>query len=105
MGSNRVKSVTEFNDVIKDYKTDNTQIGIDVSKWQGDIDFRKLKKAGVEFVIIRVGSSNGINGENFVDSKFIQNIKMPIVLVFLLEFISILMLIVLIELLVMLSGL
>ena len=73
--SNRVKSVTKFNDVIKDYKTDNTQIGIDVSKWQGDIDFRKLKKAGVEFVIIRVGSSNGINGENFVDSKFIQNIK------------------------------
>lgn len=73
--SNKVKSVTEFNDVIKDYKTDNTQIGIDVSKWQGDIDFRKLKKAGVEFVIIRVGSSNGINGENFVDSKFIQNIK------------------------------
>ena len=74
-GSNGVKSVTEFSDVIKNYKTDNTQIGIDVSKWQGDIDFSKLKNAGVEFVIIRVGSSNGINGENFVDSKFIQNIK------------------------------
>ena len=74
-GSNGVKSVTEFSDVIKNYKTDNTQIGIDVSKWQGDIDFDKLKNAGVEFVIIRVGSSNGINGENFVDSKFIQNIK------------------------------
>lgn len=74
-GSNGVKSVTEFSDVIKNYKTDNTQIGIDVSKWQGDIDFSKLKNAGVEFVIIRVGSSNGIDGENFVDSKFIQNIK------------------------------
>lgn len=73
--SNGVKSVTEFSDVIKNYKTDNTQIGIDVSKWQGDIDFDKLKNAGVEFVIIRVGSSNGIDGENFVDSKFIQNIK------------------------------
>lgn len=74
-GSNGVKSVTEFSDVIKNYKTDNTQIGIDVSKWQGDIDFDKLKNAGVEFVIIRVGSSKGIDGENFVDSKFIQNIK------------------------------
>lgn len=73
--SNGVKSVTEFSDVIKDYKNDNTQIGIDVSKWQGDIDFSKLKSAGVEFVIIRIGSSTGINGENFIDSKFIQNIK------------------------------
>ena len=49
-------------------------IGIDVSKWQKDIDFNKLKEAGVEFIIIRVGSSTGINGENFIDSKFIQNI-------------------------------
>lgn len=73
--SNEVKSVTEFSDVIKNYKNDNTQIGIDVSKWQGDIDFSKLKSAGVEFVIIRIGSSTGINGENFIDSKFIQNIK------------------------------
>lgn len=73
--SNGVKSVIEFSDVIKDYKNDNTQIGIDVSKWQGDIDFSKLKSAGVEFVIIRIGSSTGINGENFIDSKFIQNIK------------------------------
>ena len=73
--SNGVKSVTEFSDVIKDYKNDNTQIGIDVSKWQRDIDFSKLKSAGVEFVIIRIGSSTGINGENFIDSKFIQNIK------------------------------
>ena len=74
-GSSGVKTVTEFSDVIKNYKNDNTEIGIDVSKWQGDIDFKKLKDAEVEFVIIRVGSSTGINGENFVDSKFIQNIE------------------------------
>ena len=65
----------EFKDIVSDYKNDDTQIGIDVSKWQGDIDFGKLKEAGVEFVIIRVGSSTGINGENFVDNKFVQNIK------------------------------
>lgn len=69
------KEVTEFSEIIKNYKNDNTEIGIDISKWQGDIDFKKLKDAGVEFVIIRVGSSTGINGENFVDSKFIQNIE------------------------------
>lgn len=73
--SNTEKVTTAFSDVVKDYKNDDTQIGIDVSKWQGDIDFSKLKVSGVEFVIIRVGSSNGLNGENFVDSKFIQNIK------------------------------
>ena len=74
-GNSSNKEVTEFSEIIKNYKTDNTEIGIDVSKWQGDIDFKKLKDAGVEFVIIRVGSSTGINGENFVDSKFIQNIE------------------------------
>ena len=74
-GSKGNKEVTEFSEIIKNYKNDNTEIGIDVSKWQGDIDFKKLKDAEVEFVIIRVGSSTGINGENFVDSKFIQNIE------------------------------
>lgn len=74
-GNKGNKEVTEFSEIIKNYKNNNTEIGIDVSKWQGDIDFKKLKDAGVEFVIIRVGSSTGINGENFVDSKFIQNIE------------------------------
>ena len=73
--SNTNKVTTDFSQIVKDYKNADTQIGIDISKWQGDIDFSKLKAVGVEFVIIRVGSSNGINGENFVDSKFIQNIK------------------------------
>ena len=29
--------------------------GIDVSKWQGNIDFNKVKAAGIQFVIIRAG--------------------------------------------------
>lgn len=29
--------------------------GIDVSKWNGDIDFGKVKKSGIDFVIIRAG--------------------------------------------------
>ncbi len=76
----RTKSSTNknevlFSDIVKEYKNKNTQIGIDVSKWQQDIDFNALKEAGVEFVFIRVGSSSGINGENYLDSKFIQNIS------------------------------
>lgn len=66
---------TDFSDVYSEYKTENTQIGIDVSKWQGDIDFNALKEAGVEFVIIRVGTADGIDGEYLLDSKFIQNIE------------------------------
>lgn len=33
--------------------------GIDVSVWQGNIDFNKVKAAGINFVIIRAGYGNG----------------------------------------------
>ena len=33
--------------------------GIDVSKWQGDINFTKVKDSGVEFIIIRAGYGDG----------------------------------------------
>ena len=64
-----------YSSIIEDYKKENTKIGIDVSSWQGDIDFQRVKDAGVEFVFIRVGSTKGINAEYFVDKKFEQNIK------------------------------
>ncbi len=44
--------------------------GIDVSKYQGDIDFDKVKNDGYSFVIIRVGTSQG--GK---DSTFEKNYK------------------------------
>ena len=58
-----------FLDIKEKYKEKNTKIGIDVSRWQGNIDFKKVKEAGVEFVMIRVGSENS-DGEYFVDPKF-----------------------------------
>lgn len=64
-----------FSDLVSKYKNDNTSIGLDVSRWQGDIDFQKVKDAGVEFVFIRVGSQKGIGGEYYIDPKFEQNIK------------------------------
>ena len=69
------KTRTIISDVIKKHKNDNTAIGIDVSSWQGDINFQKVKEAGVEFVFIRVGSTKGINGKYFVDKQFVDNIK------------------------------
>ena len=73
--SNVETDYQEFSDIVKEYKNENTQIGIDVSSWQGDIDFATLKEAGVEFIIIRVGGTRGTNGEYFLDTKFKQNIK------------------------------
>ncbi len=68
-------SYTDFQTVLNNYKNENTEIGIDVSKWQGDVDFTKVKNAGATFVIIRVGSQNGVNGEYVLDPYFKQNIE------------------------------
>ena len=45
--------------------------GIDVSKWQGDIDWQKVKNSGIDFAIIREGY--GRKDPNQVDKKFLQN--------------------------------
>ena len=66
---------TYFQDIIQKYKNNNTKIGIDVSKWQEDIDFNKLKKQKVEFAFIRVGVQTDINGKYYLDTKFKQNIE------------------------------
>ena len=42
--------------------------GIDVSEWQGDIDFGKVKNAGVEVVYIRAGQ-----GFSYEDARFEEN--------------------------------
>lgn len=73
--SNKEIVYKEYSDIVKNYKTDKTKIGIDVSSWQGDIDFAALKNAGVEFVIIRVGGNTGTEKDNFVDKKFNYNIE------------------------------
>lgn len=66
----------------KDFLTGNTYVhnaafakktvytGIDVSYHQGAIDFKKVKAAGVSFVIIRVGYRGSSTGNISVDPKF-----------------------------------
>lgn len=74
-GSSNEVTSTDFNAILEEHKNDDTLVGIDVSKWQGAIDFSKIKKAGAEFVIIRVGHQNGIGGEYVLDPYFKRNIK------------------------------
>ena len=66
---------TSFNDIVKEYKNNNTKIGIDISHWQGKIDYKTVKSSGVEFVYIRVGRGNGIGEEYVLDDKFEEYIK------------------------------
>ncbi len=50
--------------------------GIDVSKHNGDIDWKKVKNAGVDFAIIRVGFRGyGGSGSLNKDIKFDENMK------------------------------
>ncbi len=72
--SSKVSTIS-FSYLYNQYKADNTLIGIDVSKWQGDIDYNKVKEAGVEFVFIKLGGQNGIDGEYYLDPKFERNIE------------------------------
>ena len=49
-----------------------TRKGIDVSHWQGTIDWNKVKKAGIEFAIIKAGGSDA---GFYTDSKWEANYK------------------------------
>ncbi len=69
------KTHLDFKEAIKMYKTDDTEVGIDISRWQGDIDFNKVAEAGVEFVIMRIGVQTDSDKEISMDSYYERNIK------------------------------
>ncbi len=50
-------------------------MGIDVSKWNGNIDWNAVKNSGVNFVIIRCGYRGSSGGTLIEDPKFRANIK------------------------------
>jgi len=67
-----VHETTSFSDFVAAYPGD-AYYGIDVSKWQGDIDFDAVTAAGCDFVVIRAGYSSG--GEFTEDEYFAANIE------------------------------
>lgn len=51
--------------------------GIDVSRWQGNIDWRKVAAEGIGFVMVKATQGEGVkarDGKGFCDSTFMQNI-------------------------------
>ena len=63
-------------EIKKQHTTDATsRFGIDVSKWNGDIDWDKVKADGVEFVMIRCGYRGTTMGSLIEDPNFLMNIR------------------------------
>ena len=73
--SKPVETKTLFSDIVNDYSKKNIKFGVDVSAWQGDIDFEKIKESGVSFVMIRVGYQEDIKGKLVLDKNFKRNIE------------------------------
>ena len=49
--------------------------GIDVSSWQGDIDWDKVRESGIEFVIVRAGYRGSVTGSIVKDKYFDANVS------------------------------
>lgn len=64
---------TENTSAIK--SDDAVSFGIDVSAWQKEIDWQKVKAAGVDFVIIRCGYRGAKTGALVEDSYFYKNLQ------------------------------
>jgi GH25 family lysozyme M1 (1,4-beta-N-acetylmuramidase) len=60
----------EYND--KNYKSVS---GVDVSDHQGTIDWNAVRKAGIEFAMIRVGYRGSTEGRINKDTRFSENIR------------------------------
>ncbi len=56
-------------------KKGSATLGIDVSTWNGNIDWDKVAKSGVSYAIIRCGFRGSTVGGLFEDNKFATNIK------------------------------
>lgn len=66
------------NDGHMDYYADGKKVsylGVDISRYQKDIDFELLKADGIEFIMIRVGARGYKTGELQLDEYFLENIK------------------------------
>ena len=62
-----LKGIEKSTKVIND---NSSILGIDISKWNGKIDWKAIKKANIDFFIIRAGYGTG-----YVDPYFKTNIE------------------------------
>ena len=72
-GGSDTHTTLKYSDFMARYPDSDIAYGIDVSRYQGDIDFNKVRNAGCEFVYLRAMIYN--NGELGEDRKFEQYYK------------------------------
>lgn len=53
----------------------SAKLGIDVSKWNEEIDWESVKDAGIEFAIIRCGYRGASTGALVIDPRYEENIR------------------------------
>ncbi len=62
----------------KAYRDDKGNVairGIDVSKFQGNVDWQAVKESGMEFAMIRLGIRGYESGEMVMDERFYDNLQ------------------------------
>ncbi len=57
---------------------DISYLGLDLSKYNGEVDYAALKAEGIDFVMIRLGSRGYGSGQITLDEKFEENITKAI---------------------------
>ena len=50
-------------------------VGIDISKHNGSVNFRSLKAAGIDYVMLRLGARGYSTGQMSLDDNFVENIE------------------------------
>lgn len=56
-------------------ETDEITLGIDVSKYQGTIDWEQTAQAGIDFVMVRLGYRTAVSGEITADTNAKYNLQ------------------------------
>ncbi len=51
-------------------------LGVDISKENGNVDFKKMKKDGVDFVMVRIGYRGYESGNIVLDEEYFDNIQL-----------------------------
>ena len=74
-GGGGTSTKLQFSDALERYGNENVELGIDVSEWQGDVDYEAVKEAGATFVMMRVGVVLDSGEEPALDGQFLDNIK------------------------------
>ncbi|MCI8521777.1 MAG: hypothetical protein HFI62_01065 [Lachnospiraceae bacterium] len=57
------------------FASGSAKLGIDVSKWNQEIDWEAVKEEGVEFAIIRCGYRGASSGALVIDPRYEENIQ------------------------------